>query len=151
LKHNGESTIEFVDFHAFGHRVGVIFTTDVAKTVKTRLNRTTCADTVAICFPDPHHAKSLLIFNYEANVGTLVHECFHAVWNLFKYHGVKFSDEAVAYHLDYIVKRVHLIQSEARKAMRTYYGKQRAKRKSGKGKPEQQNIGIVRSVLQSQP
>ena len=124
MKHNGESPTKFVNFTVFGHGVGVMFTTDVRKSLKEHFGLT-ANDAQAVCYRYNSKARSVLIFNYDAGVGTVSHECFHAIWNMFKYHRVKLSNEGVAYHLGYLVRSVYALQGAARKSKREYYAKQR--------------------------
>jgi len=58
------------------------------------------------CFiPDGKHGYLVLPLNPDE--GTIAHEASHAVEELFNFTGVSRDEENFAYHLDYLVGRIH--------------------------------------------
>lgn len=120
-------------FEAFGHKVSIMFCDDVKKAIAEQHPEAPKQDDAeALSYFYTTKAESELYFHFDVAAGTVAHEAFHAVWNLFEYHGVKSDDENIAYHLGYLVNEITLAQREARKVKEDY-----ARLK------EQQNLGIV--------
>lgn len=87
--------------------VTVIFTDDIVKTAKShkaRANKNTAA-----CFITKRSAplSGWLIFNRSPSVEDVAHESFHCVYHLMKTVGAALEDEVVAYHLGYLVRKIH--------------------------------------------
>jgi len=59
-----------------------------------------------------HHKTSVydtychLLFKYNATMDIIIHESFHAVWNLMKCIGAEPEEEVIAYTLDHIATEV---------------------------------------------
>lgn len=53
---------------------------------------------------------SWVFFTPDSTIGTIAHECFHAVWRMFKWMGAKPNNEIMAYHLGYLVDRAMLLK-----------------------------------------
>lgn len=51
--------------------------------------------------------RAWLVLPVEPDAGTVAHEAAHAVRELFRFTGVRNDDETFAYHLDFLVGRVH--------------------------------------------
>lgn len=49
---------------------------------------------------------SYLFINSNASSGTISHECYHAICNLFKYIDAEHEEEMFAYHLSYLVDEI---------------------------------------------
>jgi hypothetical protein len=64
---------------------------------------------VACLIPDPDASKrrAWLVLPTDADVGTIAHESSHAIREMFKTRGVRNDDETFAYHLDFLVGRIH--------------------------------------------
>lgn len=59
-----------------------------------------------IKYPD-NPGRGWLVFDAKPDAATIAHEASHAVRELFRHAGVRNDDEAFAYHLDYLVGRIH--------------------------------------------
>lgn len=61
----------------------------------------------------PDHAHAITLYDSDsgtyvflppdATIGTVAHECYHAVNNLMRHVGVE-DEEAIAYHLDFVIE-----------------------------------------------
>jgi hypothetical protein len=111
-KHHHETDFRFEVFS--GCRVYIIFTDDIIASVEyirqrddfhTNTPRDRNADGLTI---NVNNGNSYVILENEAPAaGTIAHEAWHVVYAVFKYMGVKLSDdEAVAYHLGYVVQKI---------------------------------------------
>lgn len=49
---------------------------------------------------------SFIFLHPNCSVGTIAHECWHAVKGMMEYMGVELDSETVAYHLGYLVDKV---------------------------------------------
>ena len=117
----------FFTFDVFGsYKIGIIFTDDVRKSVDYLSDRDyfntpssqVSQDTTA-CHIDVN-GRGYLLFGDDASVGTIAHECWHAVYAAMKFFGAEVEDEVVAYHLGYAVNKVvdfksFLMEKERRK------------------------------------
>lgn len=55
-----------------------------------------------------------LVFAERPSPGTIAHEASHVIAALFAYAGVGADEEAFAYHLDYLVGRIHKFVSRTK-------------------------------------
>lgn len=99
-----------IDFPVFAdYRVNVIVTQDIEKCMKKRKD---CAgiefegDEAAITVHDEDVPQSLIIFGKHTDIGTITHESWHALFNMFKHMGAQLEEETVAYHLGYLVNEI---------------------------------------------
>lgn len=49
---------------------------------------------------------SFIFLKYNSSVGTIAHECWHAVNRMMGYMGIELDSETVAYHLGYLTNEV---------------------------------------------
>ena len=85
------------------YEVRIIFSRNL-KTTCDRLN--TDAYPCEACFI-PGENKGWLVFPSAPDEGTIAHEASHVVQELFRHVGARRDDEVFAYHLDYLVSRIH--------------------------------------------
>jgi len=52
-------------------------------------------------------AFTYIFLRPDANAGTIAHEAWHAVHHLLEDSGVELDHECTAYHLGYLVNRIH--------------------------------------------
>ena len=101
---NRQTDVRFPVFN--GYVVRVIQSRDVKKTGQ-RL-RVDLSGAVAAWVTDANKPKrGWLVLGPEPDEGTIAHEASHAIRALFNMHGVRMDDETFAYHLDYLVGRIH--------------------------------------------
>lgn len=102
-------TVRFPVF--MNYRIVVIVTNDKDRTYKKIIKGTNLppeSDFDALHVWVGSRATSYLIFQPDANPGTISHECWHAVrYVLVDFMGAKVDNEIVAYHLGYLVNRVY--------------------------------------------
>jgi len=55
----------------------------------------------------PAAKRSYIVFGLDPDEATVAHEASHAIRALMKFVGAKVDDENFAYHLDYLVGRIH--------------------------------------------
>lgn len=56
---------------------------------------------------DTHPLQGWIILGRKPNEGTIAHEVSHAVRHIMTSIGAGLDDEIVAYHQDYIVRKIH--------------------------------------------
>lgn len=101
---NRRTRITFPVFN--GYEVRVICARDVAATAR-RLKED-LADAEAGLITHKHlPGKGWLVFGLKPGPDTVAHEASHVIADLFRFAGVKRDEEAFAYHLDYLVGRIH--------------------------------------------
>ena len=98
---NRRTRIKFPVFN--GYEIRVIQARDVEATAR----RLGCDDGPAIAFYLAYEKGGYLVLPKDADAGTVAHECSHAIRELFRCVGANQDEEAFAYHLDYLVGRVH--------------------------------------------
>jgi hypothetical protein len=114
---DGHTNFFETGFEVFGHLVSVMFCDDVKDTmVKLHPEIGRVNDAEALIYKYTCQAKSEIFIKFDAKFGSITHEAFHAVWNIFEYHGMKRDDEAMAYHLGYLVEAIVGAQIEALEA-----------------------------------
>ena len=114
---DGHTNFFDTGFEVFGHLVSVMFCDDVKATMaKIHPEIGRVDDAEALIYKYTRQAKSEIFIKFDAKVGSITHEAFHAVWNIFEYHGMKRDDEAMAYHLGYLVEEIVGAQIEALEA-----------------------------------
>lgn len=63
-------------------------------------------DTQAITVHKDDDSHSFIFFRPNVDAGTIAHECYHVARRILKYMGCEVDNEAVAYHLGYLVNKV---------------------------------------------
>jgi hypothetical protein len=101
---NRTTKVKFPVFN--GYEVRVILSHDVRATSR-RLGAG--SDPCVACFikggeGDRH---GWLVLAQDPDEGTIAHEASHAVQELFRWAGARRDEETYAYHLDYLVGRIH--------------------------------------------
>jgi hypothetical protein len=95
-----------VAFHVFsGYEIRVILARDVAATGR-RLN----ADLTGARgghLVKPGSPEAWIVLGTDPDESTVAHEAAHAVRAMLRYVGVRVDDEVFAYHLDFLVGRIH--------------------------------------------
>lgn len=117
----GHSNFYDVAFQVLGHQVSIMFCDDVKRTmaeIHPEVGR--IEDAAALIYKYNHAAKSEIFVKFDADIGSIVHESFHAVWNIFEYHGMKRDDEAMAYHMGFLVNEIARAQVEAEAGKEEY-------------------------------
>lgn len=112
---NRRTVVRFPVFS--GYEVRVILS---ANPVRTAARLGAGSDYCVACFipadPGAPFPVAYLILPLAPDEGTIAHECAHAVRAIFKRAGVRNDDEAFAYHLDYLVGRVHKFLGRVKRA-----------------------------------
>jgi len=96
------------------YQVRLILTDDLEKSAMGRLNQTSDrAD--AFCYHVKGAGKSYLFLKHDSPEGTVAHECWHIIYRMFSWCGVKdFDDETTAYHIDHLVEKVYEFKRAAK-------------------------------------
>lgn len=103
-----------VELSVFPYTVHFIYTDDISKSRKERdcilgtENESYNCDGLHSYPKD--FSSSWIFFTEMSSIGTISHECFHAVWNMFRYLGAKHNNEMMAYHLGYLVDNALLLK-----------------------------------------
>lgn len=89
-----------------GYEVRLILSRDVAATGR-RLKEDLTDAHAAYITKDDKPGTGWLVLGPDHTPGIIAHEASHAIRDLFKFAGVGTDEEAFAYHLDFLVTRVH--------------------------------------------
>lgn len=109
---NRRSTVRFPVFN--GYQVRVICARDVERTGK-RLGIDLSGARAAFVTDTGHPRKGWIVFEAKPDEATIAHEASHAVRAIMRYAGAKVEDEVFAYHLDYLVDKIHRFLKKGKK------------------------------------
>lgn len=98
---NKRTSIVFPVFSRY--EVRVIFARDIAATAR-RLN-VDGSGARGICLSEP--GLSRIIFETKPDEATVAHESSHAIRAMLEHAGAALDDEVFAYHLDFLVGKIH--------------------------------------------
>jgi len=101
---NRSTDVKFPVFN--GYVVRVIAARDVKATGR-RLGTDLTGAMAAFITSTASPKKGWLVLGTAPDEGTIAHEASHAIRALFNAHGARMDDEAFAYHLDFLVGRIH--------------------------------------------
>jgi hypothetical protein len=96
------TTVKFPIFS--GYKVRIILSNNI-KTTCRRLGHPDVYPCEACFIPGEY--KCWLVFSAQPDEGTIAHEASHAIQELFRTVGSRRDEESFAYHLDYLVGRIH--------------------------------------------
>lgn len=101
---NRKTTVTFTPFNKWAVRV--IFARDMVRTG--RGLGEDLRETIAVFIPcGKRPLVGWLVFNESPDAGTISHEASHAIAELLRIVGARRDEETFAYHLDYLVGRIH--------------------------------------------
>lgn len=96
------------------YEVRIIQARDVTATGR-RLHVDLSDAKAAFVYPQPPHDKrGWIVFGMEPDADVIAHEASHAVRAVFNFVGAKTDNETFAYHLGYLVGRIHKFLEAAR-------------------------------------
>ncbi len=96
-----------IRFHVFsGYSIRVILSGNLERTGR-RLQADCRGDAAAFITHEEAPGHAWLLLPPKPDAATIAHESSHAVRALFRFAGAKSDDESFAYHLDYLVGRIH--------------------------------------------
>lgn len=98
---NRRAKVAFPVFN--GYEIRVILSRDIAGTCRRLQAEHSPCDA---CFVPGQHG-GWLVFGPNPDEGTIAHEASHAIQALFRGVGARRDEEIFAYHLDYLVQRIH--------------------------------------------
>ncbi len=101
---NKQTRVCFPVFNGF--EVRVILSRDVPATCRKLRERVDNAEAVFVTRPE-RPGVGWLVFPTTPDEGTIAHEASHAVQELFRWAGARRDEETFAYHLDFLVGRIH--------------------------------------------
>ena len=102
---NRSTDVTFPVFN--GYQVRVIFARNVQRTAK-RLGADLTGAVAGYVYPGPERPKlAWIVFPVQPDEATVAHEASHAIRVLLNYVGARNDNETFAYHLDYLVGRIH--------------------------------------------
>lgn len=99
----------FIDFPVFGYRHIIIYTNNITlsrKKINNKVGRPKHELGKNVDGLHSYHKADpdgFIFFTEESTIGTISHEIFHALWQMFKYYGCKLENETFAYHLGYML------------------------------------------------
>jgi len=103
--------VKYVYFDAFDYRVEVVLCSKLAESRKRRDKKLgkdpdSLEDEEALHCYNAADATSHLFLPFNADPGTVAHECAHVVQAMMDHVGAEYEKEVFAYHLGYLVKEV---------------------------------------------
>jgi len=105
-----KSKIKLIEFPVFcGYVIHVEITSDIPKALlKYPQTRKIDMDneTQGLAVHDTDAPFSFIFLPHNASVGDIAHESWHAVRRMMEYVGAELDNEAVAYHLGYMVQEI---------------------------------------------
>lgn len=92
----------------YDHTVHFVETDNFREAIRrfglTITNKFTAEDSLGVTFCAENNEESFIFLYPRTGISTLVHECWHVIYNIFTHRNISFDDETVAYHLDFLVK-----------------------------------------------
>lgn len=104
-----------IQFEAMsGYVVHIIFSDDIVASCTKRYGSCKSRDTaMAFVRNSTVDGRTQMFFPMNANEGTIAHEAWHVIFSMFDWCGVReFDNEFTAYHLGYLVERIHKFKTE---------------------------------------
>jgi hypothetical protein len=101
---NQQSRIRFPVFNGF--EVRVIIARDIQATGR-RLDADLTGCAAAFITNTDKPKRGWIVFGVNPDEATIAHEASHAVRAIMRYAGARVEDEVFAYHLDYLVGKIH--------------------------------------------
>lgn len=95
-----------VTFAVFGYDVHVILSRNIEATGR-RLREDLSNAEGAFVTKDDQPLKGWLVLEEKPNEGVIAHEAAHAIRAMLTNAGVSLDDESFAYHLQFLVERIH--------------------------------------------
>lgn len=120
---------ETVTFDVFGYDVEVVITNSFETSAEKRGVPDGAINPQAGAVTIEYTGRSAMLLPLRLEPDYVAHECSHALHNLMERVGATHEDEFVAYHLGYLVRRVHAAYADAKKHFRKAAEKQRQQRK----------------------
>jgi hypothetical protein len=103
-KHDKVKVITFPVY--FNYKVTAVFTHSMEEAIKRlKLNVSMTPDTSAMHVRGEFESFILMPYD-KSDTGTIVHESYHAIRYMFEQHDLEMTNEAVAYHLAYLVSEI---------------------------------------------
>lgn len=105
-----------VDFPVFNYKILLVYTDDIVQSRKNRSDLIGAMDSELSSFVDGLHSynaiepNGVVFFTEATSIGTISHECFHAVYRMFKWIHAKVENEITAYHLGYLVDEAIILK-----------------------------------------
>lgn len=100
----------FIPIPIYNYRIYVVVTNDVSRSLTkwySKIGQENTDDTGAAFHLYLHGTpECTLILPRRADIGTVVHECWHAVHRMFKWVDIPVENETVAYTLGYVCGEV---------------------------------------------
>jgi len=103
------------------YQVRLILSEDLEKSARDRIGSGPGEAADAFCYHVKDTGRSYIFLPLDAPEGTIVHECWHIIYRMFSYCGVKdFDDETTAYHLDHLVEKVFEFKKAVKSSMEVH-------------------------------
>jgi hypothetical protein len=101
-----------VHFPVFGYTVYVCYTDNIPEDREGISHIVGAVEEPLTTYCDGLHSyhkrkpDCCIFFTPESSIGTITHECYHAIRRMWKWIGAKPEEEITAYHLGYLVDKV---------------------------------------------
>lgn len=106
---------KIIEFPVFNYTVHLVITWDVTQS---RMNRSDALGPLepglcsALHSYKEDESVSYLFLPVNAKPGVVVHEAWHCIWRIWDWIGADFENEVVAYHIEYLVDKIHEFLAE---------------------------------------
>jgi hypothetical protein len=92
----------------FDYKITIVFTHSIEKALKhykIQMRVPPTPETVGLHVRGDFESHVFIPYD-RGDTGTMVHEAYHAIWYMFEQHDLEMTNEAVAYHLGYLVNEM---------------------------------------------
>lgn len=106
-----------VFFNVFRYNIFIVYTDDIARSREDRKHILGKGDSLGQMVDGLHsyHKEEFdgyVFITPETSIGTIAHECSHAIMRMFKFFGAKYAYEHFEYHLGYLVDEAMQLKTE---------------------------------------
>ncbi len=103
-----------IAFPVFGYKLNVVITNsiDISRNKinsKVGVAKSNFEDCVGLHSHKETEPEAFIFITPFSTPGTIAHESSHAVYRMFEFYGLDFDDENFAYHLGFIVDKIHCL------------------------------------------
>ena len=99
-------------------KVRVILTENLANSAGQRIGGCSLDGSADAACYNTKNGWSYMFLNPQADEGTIAHESWHIIFEIMDYVGAKIENEVVAYHLGYLINKIHTFKKEVSHAQK---------------------------------
>lgn len=100
---------KWVKFPVFYYKIEIVYTTTITVSRYRRNKYLGATDEDFSCYEglassSDKRGIGAIFFRPDSSIGTIAHECFHAIYRMMNYKEAGMDNETWAYHIDYLVQ-----------------------------------------------